>query len=164
VMAESAISLNTGQMNKDHDYDGVVANQLATLDNLGVFTKPLPEKVEKLDRLPDYRDKTQPLDARARSYFHANCSHCHRKWGGGNAEFQLLATLPLKETGTVDVKPAHGTFDLKDPRLLVPGDPQRSLIWERMTKRGLGQMPHIASNVVDRDAVQLIEAWIKELK
>ena len=58
-----------------------------------------PQPPEKLAKLADYRDAKADLDARARAYLHANCSHCHRKWGGGNAEFQLLATLPLKDTG-----------------------------------------------------------------
>jgi uncharacterized repeat protein (TIGR03806 family) len=163
VAAKYALGLNTLQMNKDHDYGGVVANQLATLDHLGLFSKPLPEKPEKLAKLVDYRDKSQKLDARARSYLHSNCSHCHRKWGGGISEFQMLATLPLKETGMLNTRPGQGTFDLKDPRILVPRDPQRSLILNRMARLGLGRMPHIASNVVDKESVQLIEQWIKEL-
>src|SRR5262249_42256952 len=122
MAAKYALGVNTIQMNKDHDYGGTVANQLAVLERLGVFTHTLPQRPDKLPRLVDYRDRNQSLDARARSYLHANCAHCHRKWGGGNAEFQLLGKLPLGETGTVDVKPNHGTFDLHDPRILVPGD------------------------------------------
>ena len=64
VTAKYALGVNTLQMNKDHDYGGVVANQLATLDHLGLFTKPLPEKPENLPRLVDYRDKSQTRDAR----------------------------------------------------------------------------------------------------
>jgi hypothetical protein len=75
----------------------------------------------------------------------------------------LLATLPLKETGTINTVPGQGTFDLKDPRILVPGDPARSLLLNRMQRVGLGRMPHIASSVVDREAVELIEKWIKEM-
>ena len=45
----------------------------------------------------DYDDEKQPLDVRARSYLHSNCAHCHIKWGGGNAEFKLLATNSLGE-------------------------------------------------------------------
>jgi uncharacterized repeat protein (TIGR03806 family) len=162
--AKYALGLNTRQMNKDHDYGGVLANQLATLDHLGLFTKPLPDKPEKLPRLVDPRDRSQNLDARARSYLHANCSHCHRKWGGGISDFQLLASLPLKETATINTKPGQGTFDLADPRILVPGEPDRSLLLYRMSKLGLGRMPHIASNVVDMEAVELIREWIKEMK
>ena len=114
VTAKYALGVNTAQMNRDHDYGGVVANQLATLEHIGMFDKKLPKPPKELEKLADYRDKNASLDARARAYLHANCSHCHRKWGGGNAEFQLLHTLPLKDLGVVEVKPGQGAFDLKD--------------------------------------------------
>lgn len=164
VTAKYALGVNTAQMNRDHDYGGVVANQLATLEHIGLFDRKLPAAPDKLEKLADYRDPTANLDARARSYLHANCSHCHRKWGGGNAEFQLLATLPVNELGIVDVKPGQGTFDLRDPRILFPGDPARSMLHHRMTRLGLGRMPHIASTVVDTEAVKLIGDWIKAMK
>jgi mono/diheme cytochrome c family protein len=163
VTAKYALGVNTMQMNRDHNYNGVVANQLATLEHIGVFDHKLPAPPEKLAKIVDYRDTKADLNDRARAYLHANCSHCHRKWGGGNAEFQLLANLPIKETGTIDVKPGQGTFELKDPRILVPGDPDRSMLLYRMTRRGLGQMPHIASNVVDEPAVELVREWIRKM-
>jgi hypothetical protein len=164
VTAKYALGVNTHQMNRDHDYGGVVANQLATLEHIGLFDRKLPKPPEMLPKLADYRDEKASIDDRARAYLHANCSHCHRKWGGGNAEFQVLATLPLNDLGVVDVKPGQGTFELKDPRILVPGDPDRSMIHHRMTRLGLGRMPHIASNVVDEEAVKLIRDWIKQLR
>ena len=51
-----------------------------------------------------------------------------------------------------------------DFSLLLPGDPGRSLLWQRMRKRGEGQMPHIASNVVDDEAVRLVGEWIRSMK
>ena len=164
VTAKYALGVNTAQLNRDHDYGGVVANQLATLEHIGVLDRKLPAPPEKLEKLADYRDPKASLDDRARAYLHANCSHCHRKWGGGNAEFQLLHTLPLNDLGIVNTKPGQGTFDLKDPRILVPGDPERSMIYHRMTRTGLGRMPHIASSVVDQEAVKLIGDWIRSLK
>ena len=164
VTAKYALGVNTAQMNKDHNYGGTVANQLATLDHIGLFTKKLPAAPEKLAKLTDPHDAKASVEDRARSYLHANCSHCHRKWGGGNAEFQLLSTLPVKELGVLDVKPGQGTFDIKDPRILVPGDPARSMIYHRMTLTGLGRMPHIASNKVDEPAVKLVHEWIKGMK
>jgi len=164
VTAKYALGVNTAQMNRDHNYGGVVANQLATLEHIGMFDKKLPAPPEKLAKLADYRDPKATTEARARAYLQANCSHCHRKWGGGNAEFQLLSTLALKDTGTINVRPAHGTFDLKDATLLSPGNPERSLIHYRMTKTGLGRMPHIASNEVDEEGVKLIHDWIKQMR
>jgi uncharacterized repeat protein (TIGR03806 family) len=159
-----ALGVNTLQMNKDHDYGGGrVANQLRTLEHLGLFTKPLPKAPEDLPRLVDYENERLDLNLRARSYLHANCSHCHMKWGGGNAEFQLLASLELKDLGVIDTRLGQGTFDLSDPRVLVPGHPERSMIHFRMNRLGLGRMPHIASSVIDEKGVKLVRDWIKQL-
>jgi uncharacterized repeat protein (TIGR03806 family) len=161
--AKYVLGINTLQMNKEHTYPGgVVANQLRTLDHLGMFTKPL-ETREPLPRLADHRNTKESLDARARAYLHSNCSHCHRKWGGGNAEFQLLATQDLKDAGVLNTRPGQGAFNLNDPRILVPGDPDRSMVLHRMTKLGLGRMPHVASSVIDEPAVHLIRQWIMQL-
>jgi uncharacterized repeat protein (TIGR03806 family) len=162
--AKFALGVNTLQMNKEHDYgEGRKANQLRTLEHLGVFAKPLPAVPEKLPQLANYEDEKLPVDVRARSYLHSNCAHCHMKWGGGNAQFQLQVTLALKDTGTLDTRPGQGTFELKDPRIIAPGEPERSLVYYRMGKTGLGRMPHVASNVVDEKAVKLIHDWIKEM-
>jgi uncharacterized repeat protein (TIGR03806 family) len=161
--AKFALGVTTMQMNRDHNYDGVIANQLATLEHIGIFSKKLPAAPDKLPKLADYDDAKLPVDVRARSYLHSNCAHCHMKWGGGNAEFKLLSTLPLKEMGIVNVAAAHGNFGLKDAKLLVPGHPEQSIILYRMEKTGLGRMPHIASHVPDEKAVQLIRDWIKSM-
>ncbi|HMF15537.1 MAG TPA: hypothetical protein VKE94_24660, partial [Gemmataceae bacterium] len=162
--AKYVLGLNTLQLNKDQDYNnGIVANQLDTLEAIGLFTAPLPEPPARLPRLVDYENEKLDVNLRARSYLHSNCAHCHMKWGGGNAEFLLLATLDLPDTGTVETKPGQGTFDLRDPRIIVPGDPDRSLVAYRMAKLGLGRMPHVASSVVDEKGVQLIRQWIKQL-
>lgn len=163
MAAKYTLGLNTMQINRDHDYGGVVANQLATFEHLGLFDKKLPDAPEKLPKIADYHDASIDTNRRARSYLFANCSHCHRKWGGGNAEFILLPSLPLSETGTLDVRAAHGQFDLKEPRLIVAGEPDRSIIAHRMQKTGLGRMPHVASSVVDEPAVKLIREWIRDL-
>lgn len=168
VTAKYTLGVNTAQLNKLHDYgagsskDGK-ENQLAVFDKLGLFTKPLPKPPAEMPKLADYQDEHEPLDRRARAYLQSNCSHCHRKWGGGNAEFQLLHTLKLPDTGAVDTIPGQGTFDLKDPRILTPGEPDRSLVLYRMQKLGLGRMPHIASNVVDAEGTKLIREWIESL-
>jgi uncharacterized repeat protein (TIGR03806 family) len=157
------LGINTRQLNCDHHYDGVIANQLDTFDHLGLFEEPLPAKAADLPRIYDPSDTSVSLDRRARSYLDANCAHCHRKWGGGNAEFQLLPTLPLDELGIVDVALQHGDFELDNPHVLTPGAPDRSMILHRMEILGLGRMPHIASGILDQDGVALIRKWIEQL-
>jgi hypothetical protein len=168
MAAKYALGVTTLQLNKDHQYygpdGGTVANQLATLEHLGVFTAPLAKRPEELPRLVDYHDATEDLHLRARSYLHANCAHCHRKWGGGNAEFELHASSPLTALGVVYTSPGQGTFNLADPKVLVPGDPARSLVLHRMELSGLGRMPHVASRVVDQQGVELIRQWLTGLR
>ena len=161
--AKYVLGVNTLQMNKHHNYGFVKNNQLEMLHKLAVFKDPLPAPASKMSRLADYSDKSLPIDIRARAYLHSNCSHCHRKWGGGNADFQLLVTIPLEKTEILKELPTHGDFDIAGAKLLSPGEPDRSLILYRMMKLGLGRMPHIASNVPDEEAIKLIRTWISNL-
>jgi uncharacterized repeat protein (TIGR03806 family) len=176
--AKFALGVSTMQMNRDHVYEAgpdpaspdrkgagaVIANQLATLEHIGIFAKKLPAPPDKLPRLADFHDEKEPIDVRARSYLHSNCAHCHMKWGGGNAEFKLLSTIPVKDMGIVNVPPAHGNLGVKDAKLIVPGHPEQSMILHRMGITGLGRMPHIGSRVVDEEAVRIVRKWIEGLK
>jgi uncharacterized repeat protein (TIGR03806 family) len=163
MAAKYVLGVTTMQMNKDHNYGGVSDNQLRTLEHLGIFSKPLPSQPDSLPRLTNCYDTQQPLDQRARSYLHANCSYCHRKWGGGNAEFQLLASLDLADTKTVGTHPGQGSFFIPDAQVIAPGDPYRSVLFYRISKLGPGRMPRTGSNEVDQRGVRLLHDWIAQL-
>jgi hypothetical protein len=121
---------------------------------------------ERYRKLPDPYDAQEPLEARVKSYLHANCSICHVEAGGGNAQIQLEFTTELSKMGLVDVTPLHHKFGLENPKLIAPGHPERSVLLHRLSHRGpnTGQMPQLATNVVDQAAVKLIEEWIRSLK
>lgn len=163
MAAKYVLGLHTLQVNCGSDDSRAIGNQLERFEALGLFTQSLPHRPAELPALVDYRDADQDLDARARAYLHANCSHCHRKWGGGNTEFQLLATLKLEETGIVNTPPAHGGFFLPQAAVLASGDPVRSVLLYRMAKLGSGRMPRLGSDVVDEGGVRLIHEWIASL-
>lgn len=175
--ANFTLGFNAPQLDRSHDYGGgVVANQIEVFNRLGLFNKPLTkpfampavlgiseEHKDRTIRLVDPHDTSAPLDQRARSYLHANCAHCHMKWGGGNAYFFLPAHLPLAETNAVNAAPQHGDLGIAGSKVLVPGDPAHSLILTRMSLLGPNRMPRVGSNVVDADAVKLISEWIASL-
>ncbi|HZZ74174.1 MAG TPA: PQQ-dependent sugar dehydrogenase, partial [Pirellulales bacterium] len=167
---------STLQLNRDQDYGGTTDNQLRTLEHIGMFKDPILQVEERespdhrkfisydqLPKLPDPRDPAAPLEARARSYLHANCAHCHMRSGGGNALFWLPYEKTLAETATLDVLPLHGDLGIPGARLLVAGSPEKSLIYERMLRLDAQRMPRVASSVVDQPAVKLIKEWIKSL-
>ena len=70
--ANYVLGLSTPQMNRRQQYGDVEENQLTVLAQLGVFRDPLPKPTAELPVLTDPHDATAPLDARARSYLHAN--------------------------------------------------------------------------------------------
>ncbi|MBI3840277.1 MAG: PQQ-dependent sugar dehydrogenase [Planctomycetia bacterium] len=160
--ANFVLGLTELQMNKDHDYGGVVDNQLRTLAHLGLLqlTKPL----DQYRKLVDPYDSQADLDARARSYLHANCAQCHVAAGGGNAKMELEFFTARDKTNIFDVAPMHDAYKIPDARLIAPGAPERSILLERIARRGAGQMPPLATSVVDGQAVKLLSDWIRQLK
>ncbi|MFM8635402.1 MAG: PQQ-dependent sugar dehydrogenase, partial [Planctomycetia bacterium] len=121
------------------------------------------------NRLVNPYDVSHSLEARARSYFHSNCSSCHVFAGGGNAQIDLeymsaFETRPLDAMKAVGVNPLHSTFGIRDAKLIAAGHPERSVIFERINRRGPGQMPQLATSIVDERAVEVIREWIESLR
>lgn len=114
-------------------------------------------------KLVDPYDATQDLTARARSYLHANCAQCHVGAGGGNSQIDLHYATAFDQTKLLDAEPLHHKFDLSDPRLVAPGHPERSVLLHRLLIRGPGQMPQLATSLVDEPAVELLREWIRQL-
>lgn len=114
-------------------------------------------------KLVDPYDAKQEIHLRARSYLHANCSQCHVEAGGGNAQIDLEFTTKDDKMRLFDVKPVHHTFGLADAKLIAPGHPERSVLLHRISHRKEGHMPPLASFEVDREAVQMLEEWIRKL-
>jgi putative heme-binding domain-containing protein len=113
-------------------------------------------------RLADPNDRTESLDARARSYLHVNCAMCHHPGGNAIVSFFLRRDLPFEKLNT-NKGTGIGTFGMREARLIRPGDPYRSVLTYRIAKLGYGRMPYIGSRLVDSLGVSLIEQWIRDL-
>jgi hypothetical protein len=124
----------------------------------------LPQAPAKYKALVDPYDPKQPLEMRARSYLHANCAICHVEAGGGNAQFNVDFFAKPEQVRLIDVKPQHNTFGLNDARLVAPGAPERSVLIHRMATREQGHMPPLATSLVDREAVEMLRVWVREMK
>src|SRR5262249_2916396 len=118
---------------------------------------------EHYGRLANPADSKADLEARARSYLHANCSICHVESGGGNPLLDLELTTTREKMHVLGVNPLHDSFGIEGAKLVDPGHPERSVLLERVTKRGRGQMPPLATSQVDDDAVRLLREWILSL-
>lgn len=162
--ARYVLGVTTPQLNGDHDYGGVVDNQIRALDHIGIFAKSPSKPIEELSRLANPHDQTISLEQRARSYLHANCSSCHVPDGGGNAKIDLEILTELAQAKLIDEPPTQGEFAIPEAKIITPGDPVKSVLYHRITRMpGQGRMPPLASSVIDREGTSLIREWIESL-
>jgi uncharacterized repeat protein (TIGR03806 family) len=162
--ANFVLGLSEVQMNREHDYGSIRDHQLRTLNHIGIFTEPLSKMPAKPSKLVDPYDTSAQLDARARSYLHVNCSVCHVEAGGGNARMELGIGRALSRMNLIEARPQHDTFGIDNAMLVAPGDPGRSVLLERLARRGPGQMPPLVLKSVDEAAVAMFRDWISSLK
>jgi mono/diheme cytochrome c family protein len=170
--ANYVLGLSTPQLNRDHDYSSVggdVDNQLRTLEHLGYFKlkrkggKDAAFNPDDHPRLADPYDDSEPLADRALSYLHSNCAQCHVAAGGGNSQMVLsFGTKPEKQN-LIDAEPLHDRLGIANAKLVAPGSPERSLVLQRIARRGRGQMPQLATSLVDQRAVAMFKEWINGL-
>ena len=115
---------------------------------------------EGAPKLAHINDQTASIEIRARSYIFSNCAQCHVGAGGGNSQMHFEWSRTLAEMKVIDVLPLHGLKGITDGKLIVPGQPDRSVLLKRMAIRGTGQMPLIATHQIDQEAVDVIRQWI----
>jgi uncharacterized repeat protein (TIGR03806 family) len=159
--ANFVLGFTENQLNKVHDYGKASDNQLRTLPHIGVFgsSKLKPPK----RTFVDVYDSTQDLDARARTYLQVNCSVCHMDAGGGNAKMELRMSTKPEQMNVFDARPQHDSFGILNAMLVAPGDPERSVLYHRVSRRGRGQMPPVVSRLVDERGAALLADWIRSL-
>lgn len=158
------LGLKTHQMNCPTTYPetGVTDNQLRALGHIGLFSAGYSE-AQLTNYLKSYSltNTSASLELRARSYLDANCSQCHRP-GGVQAYFDARFTTPLPSQNIIQGLTQLFITDTND-RVVVPQDLPHSLAYNRLNRVGQFQMPPLAKNVVDSNAVSVIGAWINSL-
>jgi uncharacterized repeat protein (TIGR03806 family) len=161
--AGRSLGLELGQLNGDYVYstNNLIANQLKTLDHIGMFDKPLGKPVDQLIAYPDPYGTAAPLDVRARAYLHSNCSNCHRPKGGGRGNMDLRFGSAFADTKTCNVDPEAGDIGVAGGKLVVPGAPEKSILALRPHSPAANRMPPLASSVVDAPGVMVLDDWIR---
>lgn len=145
------------QFAREVDYGHTVADQLAAFESIGLFDVALPEVFPMA--APD--DESANAEQRARAYLHTNCGHCHRPggWIPPGLGMDLRYDTPTPDAALCDAPTEYYIpwfpFDVR----VVPGDPENSAVWNRLSSRGLGQMPPLATHAVDPGA-EAVRQWI----
>jgi uncharacterized repeat protein (TIGR03806 family) len=141
---------------------GRTANQIATLNAIGMFSPAVGTPPDQLPALPNPFGTTGTLGERARAYLHTNCSQCHRPGGGTPVDMDLRYTTTLLATNTCDVAPTDD-LGINNAKIIAHGDASRSVLVARANRRDSKAMPPLASTVVDAAGVSLLTNWVNSL-
>ncbi|MES2920311.1 MAG: Ig-like domain-containing protein [Verrucomicrobiota bacterium] len=158
------LGLSTRQLNKDHFYTptGVTDNQLRSWAHVGLFQNaPAESEIPAFEKLAAPTDTSASLEKRARSYFDSNCSYCHRP-GGVQAFWDARYDTPLTEQGIV-YGMVGSDLGIPGARVVSPQNLSHSILYQRVNRVGVDQMPPLARNQIDTAGVAVIEAWIQSL-
>ncbi len=134
-------------------------NQLDKFVAAGLFASEFDERPPSVSP----SDESASFEDRTRAWLQLNCAHCHRQNGGGTGSFVLEDNISVEEMKLVDMPANQGDFGLTDTKLVVSGDPSRSVLLYRLMKSGHGRMPQFGTNVVDDHGVKLLYDWIKSI-
>ncbi|HVU05356.1 MAG TPA: hypothetical protein VHE30_26595 [Polyangiaceae bacterium] len=150
LLGVSAIQLS-------HQLGGMTITDLISEDALsdpppGAFTIPGPS-----------------VDEQALGYLHANCGHCHNGVSAVSASVDVRFWELTGKLSTVEDTEGYRTTVLQpnsfkqEWHVIEPGDPDHSELFYRISRRGGGQMPPLATEFVDPDGMAAIRAFIESM-
>jgi glucose/arabinose dehydrogenase/mono/diheme cytochrome c family protein len=153
-----ALGFNTAQMNHDADFNGIVTNQIAALNQAGYFSAAIPA-IATLPALISATNDSVSLEKRVRSYLAANCVQCHQPAGGAQALWDARYSTPTLQAGIVNGALINNGGDTNN-RVLKPLSLEHSMMLTRISTRGPGQMPPLATSVLDEQDITLLSTFI----
>ncbi|QDT04679.1 Soluble aldose sugar dehydrogenase YliI precursor [Rubripirellula lacrimiformis] len=126
------------------------------------YVEPFKAKIDLAMVNP--HDPSADLELRARSYLEMNCAACHRPAGGSTAAIRVQWGNPMDQTEMLNATPLQGGFGLDDPKVVVPGHPQRSVLMYRTATLGPGRMPKLVAHEPDFAGAKLLWDWIESME
>jgi uncharacterized repeat protein (TIGR03806 family) len=137
-------------------------NQLTAWAALDVFDAASAEALSGHQHLVPLADEAASLETRIRSYWDSNCATCHNA-ASPFPSWDARFSTPLDEQGVLLAEPHSGSSP-DGVRLIVPGDPEHSLIYLRsQSDQPALRMPPLLRNRVDETYVELLRQWIEAL-
>ncbi len=163
--AGRSLGLELAQLNGAFTYPqtGRSANQVVTLNSVGIFSPAVTTAPTALPSMPDPYGTAGSLDERTRAFLHTNCAQCHRPNGGTPTDLDLRYTTPLGSTNACDRTPQAGELGIPGARIIAPGDASRSVLVARANRRDSLGMPPLASTLLDTAGVALLTSWVESL-
>jgi len=155
------IGFKPQNINKDFAFADGISNQLRKLSEIGYIESDYPSNIIST---VDWKDDSQPLDERVRSYLDINCAHCHSDLGHCNyrpMRFEYQFTSDPENIG-VCVEPE--TQFIPNSYIVKPNDTDLSILYYRLSTTDESfRMPLLGRTINHDEGIALIEEWIATL-
>ena len=158
------IGIKPQNLNFNYSYTNGNKNQLTQWIDVGYLENNLPNNIVSI---VDYKDTSHSLNNRVRSYFDANCAHCHVAGGEAghmNLRFSFNETNNPSKMGVNRIA-AHYLQGYDTNLIIKPGDFNQSILHYRISTENdiLYIMPPLGRTKKHIEGVNLIEDWIISL-
>lgn len=153
-----ALGFNTAQLNRSIHPGGDSVNQIVSLAGAGYFSNSVTN-IATLPALVTLTNESASVEYRVRSYLAANCAYCHQPGAPGLGLFDARISIPTSEAGIVKGR-LNDSKGIPENRVIRPGWLDFSALYQRVSTRGVGQMPPISRTMLDLDAIGLLRRWI----
>jgi hypothetical protein len=139
-------------------------NWLLNLHRAGVLATEvsLPDLAAMLPDV-DWRYSFAPAEARIRSYLHGNCAVCHQPGAASRGLFDARITTPLDQAGLIDGPLAAGDLGIAGAKIVVPGSPDKSILYQRLKRTDFFRMPPVAYHDKPSPILPVMAEWIRRL-
>lgn len=147
--SKDPLAMNTRQLNRMFEYQGVSDNQLVVFDRIGLFSEGIDHPVA-YEQFAALDDATADLTARVKAYADTNCAHCH------NSSFMdMQYDTPLADMRWINQATSGGKYRVR------PGSTDDSVVYIYQTSDG-NRMPK-GSRYTNPVADAVFAEWINGL-
>lgn len=161
------IGIKPQNLNFNYSYGTESKNQLTKWIDEGYLENAIPSNFEST---VNYKDATQPLEKRVRSYLDINCAHCHQE--GSHCSYRPMR-FAFSETGNVNGRTNQGVcVDTQDmagfpeslSKIINPSNFNRSMLYYRLNTEEEGyRMPLLGRSIIHEEGVNLIKEYINSI-
>jgi glucose/arabinose dehydrogenase len=144
---------------------GQADDLLAEWNRDGVFDPPLTsEQLAAGSGSVNWEENEGTAEQRVRSYFNGNCAVCHQPGGAARGNFDARITTPRPQSGLLHGELAAGDLGIPGARLVTPGDPEKSILYQRLNRTDLFRMPPAQYHNEISPIAPVVAEWIRSLK
>jgi hypothetical protein len=143
-----------------------LTKEMITLRTLTEENLLSPKRLELITRPPRIAADS-PAARAALGYLSTNCGSCHNRESSIASLGLLLKYRDHSALATTVNQRGHWVVPeaQQESRLINPGHPESSAIIRRVkSRKPLSQMPPLGTVIVDREAVELLTRWVREMQ